>query len=540
VVSQLPPEGDKREAPRPTRRDSTGQKVTGAMSWTLFPRVIQVVASLGTSVLIVRTLGEFDYGTLSVLRSLLIFAVVVLGLGLGQAINRFIPELRVTDRRHEGRGLLYRCLLLQSALWVISCLVLLLLRGVLQAQYPTYGHLVVLGVFLSLAEVAAGTVTQYAIASYRTREMALATSLGTLVLAGGTALLLHLGLRVPGVLVASAAGFAATTLTLVLLLRHSSAGAAEPRGPAVAAAPWSWPRPANDLKLATGALAVPWKRFLGYALPWVPNFLLLFVVWRQSETILLGIYRSRQDAGFFDLAYKLPMLVLEFIPSAVYPLVLAGFAETATIARERMTEVIETYYRLLFFIVTPLALLGFAMGDTLLARLYGENMAQAGAYCQVFFLVFAIGFLGTPLSMTVYIFEKVWVNVLLNVAYGVVVLGLDLLLIPRYGLLGATIPTSLVTVITPFVRYVIARKYLDDIRIPWAFIARAALASSPLLALAWAKRWATDLPRTALVLLVAAAVTLLCYRWARVLRPEDRELLRRSRIPARHWILRII
>jgi hypothetical protein len=64
--------------------------------------------------------------------------------------------------------------------------------------------------------------------------------------------------------------------------------------------------------------------------------------------------------------------------------------------------------------------------------------------------------------MTVYIFEKVWVNVLLNVAYGVVVLGLDLLLIPRYGLLGATIPTSLVTVTTPFVRYAIARRYLDN------------------------------------------------------------------------------
>lgn len=535
-MSGPPPDKDGPDASVPTRPDSTGQKVTGAMSWALIPRVIQLAVSLVTSILIVRTLGEFDYGTLSVLRSILTFVVVVLGLGLGQAINRFIPELRVTDRRGEGRGLLYRCLLLQSALWAITCLVLIALRTVLH-QYPTYAHLVLLGTFLSLAEVAAGTVTQYAIASYRTREMALATAIGTLVMAGGTALLLHLGLRVPGVLIASAAGFAATTLALGILLRRGSVSSGGAPG---FAATMSSPGVMSASATALGAVAVSWKRFLTYALPWVPNFILIFVVWRQSETLLLGIFRSRVEAGFFDLAYKLPMLVLEFIPSAIYPLVLAGFAETATVARGKMTAVIEAYYRLLFFIVTPLALLGAAMGDTLLIRMYGENMAQAGPYCQAFFLVFAIGFFGAPLSMTVYVIEKVWLNLLLNIAYGTVVISLDLLLIPRYGMLGAAIPTSLVTVLTPFVRYIIARRYLDEIRIPWGFIGRTFLASAPLLGLAWAKRWATDLPRTGLLLLAAAAVTVLFYRWVRVLRARDREALRRSRIPAKEWILRIM
>jgi O-antigen/teichoic acid export membrane protein len=535
-VKRPPPDSEGPETPAPPRPDSTGQKVTGAMSWALVPRVIQLAVSLFTSILIVRTLGQFDYGTLSVLRSILTFVVVVLGLGLGQAINRFIPELRVTDRRGQGRGLLYRCLLLQSALWALVCLVMIALGGVLH-RYPTYAHLALLGTFLSLAEVAAGTVTQYAVASYRTREMAIATAIGTVVMAGGTALLLHVGLRVPGVLIASAAGFGATTLALGILLQRGSVG----RGgaPGFAADAFA-PDTLSPSATAIGAVALSWRRFLTYALPWVPNFILIFVVWRQSETLLLGIFRTREEAGFFDLAYKLPMLVLEFIPSAIYPLVLAGFAETATVARRKMTAVIEAYYRLLFFIVTPLALLGAAMGDTLLVRMYGENMAQGGPYCQVFFLVIAVGFFGAPLSMTVYVIEKVWLNLLLNIAYGVVVVSLDLLLIPRFGLLGAAIPTSLVTVLTPFVRYAIARRYLEEIRIPWAFIGRAFLASTPLLGLAWAKRWATDLPRTGVLLIAAAVVTVLSYRWVRVLHAQDREVIRRSRIPAKEWILRIM
>lgn len=513
---------------------SAGQKVAGAISWTVIPRAVQILISFATSILIVRTLREFDYGTLSVLRTLLILIVVILGLGLGQALNRFIPELRVTDRRSQGRRLFYRCLLLQASAWFVACLLLLVLRATLRQYFPSYGDLLVLGVFLSVTELTASTMNQYAIASYRTKEVALAASLGSVVLAAATALLLHFGQRIPGVLLGSAAGFAAHAVLLAALLRRGSRTPAETeRGD----------RPAATAGSARGTPdpgCFPWRRLLSYALPWVPQFLLTYVVWRQSETLLLGILRTREEAGFFDLAYKLPLLVLEFVPGAIYPLILAGFAETATVARERMTAVIDMYYRFLFFVTAPLSLLGLAMGDVLLARMYGESMAQGGAYCQAFFLVFAISYLGTPLSMTVYVIEKVWVNVLLSVGYGIITLGLDLLLIPKYGLLGATIPTAFVTCLTPLVRYHIARRYLPGIRIPWRFILRTYLASAPLLGLFWAKRWAGDVPRTFLLLLAAAVVVLACFRAWRVLGPLEREFLRRSRVPAKEKILRLL
>jgi len=131
VVSRSRSTGSGADGRPSPRADSTGQKVTGAITWTLVPRVLQAVVSLVTSILIVRTLGEFDYGTLSVLRSLLIFAVVVLGLGLdrrstvssGASRHRSAPE---------GRGLLYRCLLLQSSLWAVTCLGLFLARSLLR------------------------------------------------------------------------------------------------------------------------------------------------------------------------------------------------------------------------------------------------------------------------------------------------------------------------------------------------------------------------------------------------------------------------
>jgi O-antigen/teichoic acid export membrane protein len=161
---------------------SVRDNVTSAIPWTIVPRIVQMVGSVYTSILIVRSLGQFDYGTLSVIRSILFGVVVVVGFGLGPALNRFIPELRVTDQRHLGRSLFYRALALQAFVWAAALFGLLAFRPLLVRHWPTYADLLILGAGLSLAEVAAGTISQYAVASYRTRQMALAAAVGTLVL----------------------------------------------------------------------------------------------------------------------------------------------------------------------------------------------------------------------------------------------------------------------------------------------------------------------------------------------------------------------
>lgn len=530
-----PPEGRPgRRAPAPP---TAGDKVTGAIPWTIVPRVIQLVASLFTSVLVVRTLGSFDYGTLSVLRPLLFLSTSLIGFGMGQALNRFIPELRVTQQGQSARALLYRSLYLQSAIWLALSLLLVATRPLLVVRFPSYADLLILGVSLCIMEVAAGTLSQFAIASYRTGSMAVASGIGSMVQAGGTGLLLLLGMRVPAVLIGTAVGYGVSTLVLSGMLRQG----AWKRSGGTGAKPFGARPPSVALPSpADGAAGVSWKRFLSYAVPWIPNYILTYLVWRQSETFLLGVLRTRVEAGLFDLAYKLPQLVLEFVPASVYPLVLAGFAETATVNKERMSAVITSFYQLLFFVVAPLGVFGLAMGDVLLVRLYGHEVTAAGPYCQAFFFIFTLSFFGTPLSMTVYVVEKVWINLVLNLGYAVVTIALDLILIPRYGLLGATIPTGLVTALTPFVRYAIARRYMDKIRIPWGFIGRAYLASSPLLTLFWLKRFAHSMAGLTAISLGAALFVLLSYRIFRVLGPEEKALLERSRIPGKAWILRLL
>ena len=58
---------------------STREKMTGALAWTFVPRFVQTIVSVGTSMLIFRTLDEFDLGTLKVLQGVLSVVVILVG-----------------------------------------------------------------------------------------------------------------------------------------------------------------------------------------------------------------------------------------------------------------------------------------------------------------------------------------------------------------------------------------------------------------------------------------------------------------------------
>ncbi len=497
---------------------STRDKTTGALYWTFLPRIVQMAITLVTSVYIVKSLGDFEYGRLKALDPILRVIIIGISFGLGQALNRFVPEIRLQNPGSEARALLYRCLGIQSLLWLATLGGIFLLRGFLYEVQHEYAPLLILGVLLSIVEIWAQSLNAYATASYKTREVAVGISAGSIFMAAATWYLLSRGLKIEGVLWSLAIGHAANVVFLTVLLRR--------------------------LHEPESSLAVPQSRFpLGrlfrYALPWVPNNALHFVVWRSSETVFLTRYHEPELSAYFDRAYALPQLTMEFIPLAMHSLLLASFSESSTVSKERMPNFIAYYYRLLFFVVVPIAYGGIAIGDLLLTTLY-PDLAPAGPYCRVFFFIFMLTFFGTPLSMAVYVIEKVWVNLLLNVAYGVVTIGLDLLLIPKYGLIGAIIPTAIVTALTPFVRYWIARRYVPGIRIPWGFIGRVYVAAAPVLGLLLLRPYLDGFMGLLLAALYAAVATLIGYRLFRVLGPTEREFIANSKLPGRDWVLRIL
>jgi O-antigen/teichoic acid export membrane protein len=124
--------------------------------------------------------------------------------------------------------------------------------------------------------------------------------------------------------------------------------------------------------------------------------------------------------------------------------------------------------------------------------LYGAEMTQSGLVCRLFFGVFVIAFLGTPLHMATYVVEKTWANLAVGIAGAAITLGLDLALIPRYGLLGGVFPTAFGLVVSNWLQYRIARRYVAGLSIPWDYLAKMCLASSPILLFHFVRPWAGE------------------------------------------------
>ncbi|MBN1503855.1 MAG: oligosaccharide flippase family protein, partial [Candidatus Eisenbacteria bacterium] len=322
---------------------------------------------------------------------------------------------------------------------------------------PGLGLILKVGVGLLVIDLMSVLASQLLTSFYDVRLLSIYTTVSLLVTLALTVAFLRMGHGVIGVLVAAAisGGF----LTVLLFERC-----------------------AVHVPLTLRPSFTGVRRVVKYSLPFAVIGVLNLVTWRQSETLFLLYYSSAEDAGLFDLGYRIPQQVLEMVPGAVWPLLMATFAEVYTRRREALGDAIGAYYKLLFALVAPLSVFGAAIAAAGVPVVFGEPMAQSGVLARMFFLIFSVSFFSTPLSMSLYVMELTWLNLVIYCANAVVNVGLDFLLIPRYGLFGAVVPVTIVIAASPFVYYYALKRTGVRFAIPWGFIARCYAASLPLVA----------------------------------------------------------
>jgi O-antigen/teichoic acid export membrane protein len=493
----------------------TGRRIGTAMAWSVLARGIRFVLGFATSVVVVRSLGQHDYGVYSVVRSVMMFAIVVSGVGTGQALLKFLPAMRVARSRTAARALVRRVALIHFASWLVLLATGYAARGSVAALFPIdgIGVLIAAAIALGLFEIFFTFAGQVLNASYDARRLSMASVASHLVYLGLLALLLPGGAGVLGVLAASAGGNAVACAMV-----------------------WPRLRPTTDFgdEPATGLL--PAGRLLRYAAPFAAIGVLNIVVWRQSETLLLAHFRTPEETGYFDLAYRLPQTILEFVPGTVWPLVMAGMSEAFARNPASLRGVIARYYRLLFALCAPLCLAGALFAPRAIAVLYGDAMAPAAVPMQLFFLILTVSFLSTPLSMGLYVLEKTHLNLLIYCILAVVNVGLDFILIPRYGVYGAIVPVALAIALQPLIYFVVLRRHVSGVTIPYAFIGRCFLASAFVVAALPVLRGIDGAGGLAAAALVGGMALAFGYRLLRVLGAEEASAIAAIPVPAARHI----
>jgi O-antigen/teichoic acid export membrane protein len=513
------------------------EQVGSAMLWSTIARAGRFVLAMVSSVIVVRSLGAHDYGVLSLVRNILMFVVILCGGGMGQALLKFLPALRVDGDAASARRLARRAVVVNLLFWAVLVGAAYWGRRTVESIFPYEGLGVVLAaaVALSLSQVFFVLISRILEAAYDTRRLSIASLVSHAVYIAVLLAVLPLGWGVLGVLGAAASGNAVACLMLVARARsslsHTRAG-----GEGAEAAR----RPASRASAGAGATAVSAGRLLRYSAPLVAIGVLIQVVWRQSETLFLGYFRSASEVAFFDLAYRLPQTTLEFVPVAVWPLVMAGFSEVYARNASDLGTAIDRYYRMLFLLCTPICLTGIVLGGRIVLVLYGADMAPAAVPAQLFFGVFTLSFFGTPLSLTLYVLEKTHVILIVYLGLAVFNVALDLLLIPAYGVTGALVPVSVVTAASPFVYRAIVGRYLGNLTIPWRFIGKTFLSSGTVVLLVPFVGYVDGAWQLAAALVAAAVVIVAGLKLFRVVGKTELEMLAAVPFPLADRVLKFI
>lgn len=473
----------------------------GAVPWILASKAVLFFAYFGISVLIVRGLGQEEYGVFSILKAIADILVIICGLGMNASILRFVPELVVHTNRAGLFRLLWKTAVLQLVLSLVATAVLFPLTPFFSEWFHIdFGWLLVLTGFSVAFILAKSWYNDVLTSLFLGRWVALISFVQGISWAALLGWLVsNHGASVFSILVVEMISIAISCVLAGVIL-------------------WRIFRKMNWRSPPQG---IGRKRILSMGLAtWGGSIGRAFMM-RYTETFFLGIYFGPSVVALYNLGFSSTMLVITFIPMALQTIFSSGLAEAYVKDPDCLPRLVKSLYKVLILLSVPVAAFGVFFSPAAVTLFYGEEMSGAGWIASAFCGIHLMPLIALPLSMAVGAREKV--KEFLPVLYfrvGVNVL-LDWLLIPHYGIPGALAALLLTFVLTFPVRLRLIRSILGGFHFPAGFFLRFLAACPAVAAIIW---WLLPVNHFLTLFLAAGiyfVVFFLLLRFARLLQHED-------------------
>jgi len=405
---------------------SSARHVRGS-SLLLLGRIIAMVVNFLVQVLIVRYLSTAAYGAFAYALSLVTLGETLVTLGIDRAVGRFLP---IYHERGEWAKLFGTIALVGGTILSLGLVLIILVVGLAGTFGRTLVHddlavsLILILVLLAPLQ-AADTMFANVLAVFASpraifvRRFVLAPVLrlavvGLLVLGRFDATFLAAGYVVTGAIgVALYAFLLVRVMAEQGILRHL-----DPRG-----------------------LHLPAREILIYTVPLVTTDL-VYVLMNTTDAVLLGAFHGVDEVAAWRVVQPLAglnQLVLSSFTLLFVP------AASRLFARGANDEMRDLYWQTAIWMAVstfPIFIVTFALAEPVTVLLYEPRYASSAIFLTLLalgrYVDVVLGFNG----LTLRVFGNMRAIVAVNLFAAVVNLGLNLLLIPRFGALGAAVGTA--------------------------------------------------------------------------------------------------
>ena len=497
---------------------TTIQKFSSALPWAILLKVIGALIGFLTSIVIVRGLGPYDYGVLSILSFIFGLISLTVAFGLDRALLRYIPELNVKDKVYGIKNTLLSIIIVQMLVWASILLLIYFTKGLISDMFSMDLEMYLLiGTLLILVSVYGGNFSGVLISLYDFKYVTFISTITGIANILLIVLLLKLNWGIIGILVAGAiASLISIVFYLYILkLRISSKVKKDGRG-------------------------IELIRILKFSAPLVVSGMLVMITWMQSEVLFLGLFVGAVEVGYFNLAFSLSQQAMAFVPLSIYSLGLISFVEGYTKDRDNLRTAVDLQYKLVYIVVAPISVMGILFADKAVIILYGEQMATAASIIPIFFIIFSISFLGHCTGLVLTTLERTDVMMTISIVVAVINLLFDYIFIKQYGLIGAVIAFFGTIVLSKLIEIPITMKFFAQFRIPLKFIGKCYLATLPILPLALIESYITNIYTLVILSIVGVGLSIIGIKLVGLVGKEEKKIIEISNVPFKKTIIRIL
>jgi O-antigen/teichoic acid export membrane protein len=156
----------------------------------------------------------------------------------------------------------------------------------------------------------------------------------------------------------------------------------------------------------------------------------------NTDILIIGWFKSASDVGIYSAALRIIQL-LYIIPGILNLSLLPVFSNLASKDNEKFRKILEQGIKILFLIALPLTIGGLTLSYPIMKFVFGNEYIPGASSFAVLALTIAVDFNAVILMNAIFAYNKQkYLSVYTGIGAFLNVL-LDLILIPRFGILGS-------------------------------------------------------------------------------------------------------
>lgn len=402
---------------------SSFQRFISNISWSVLGKVCVQILLFAVSILLTRYLGKERLGDYATLLVIPVFIRLMNSFGLETLINKKLPELHIQDPSgSQGKFLVGRLLIFRLLTTLCFCTLLYFILpyylDFINSQWLIKFRWVLILYFIVIT--VDSILSTLFMTLLRFKTLAKTEIFGTLLNLFFLILFISLDYGISGVLYAYILSASATSIIYLVLARSQYLGPTKKT---------EW-----DGHLAWVSYGIS---FLGFGLM------------TQSDVLLLNYFKvDRGDVGLYYLVTGLGG-TMAFLLAGVAPMALSLFSETYT--KDGIKSLANLYCQIVglaSYLTIPIYVFCILNADHVINFIYGSEFLEAAGALSVYAtfagIQTALGINFTVSSL--YVIRRQGVALRSTIESSILNIGLNLILIPAFGMMGAITATGMVMV----------------------------------------------------------------------------------------------